>query len=69
MSHAITPTDRGRRPPLTRSSDVLLVLRTGGTVQRVPDTGLLSLFDRDGNSVAAWQQAIKSAQQRMEVSA
>lgn len=66
MGHAITPS-ASARAPLTRTSDVLLVLQNGGSVRAVPgDRDLLELFDRDGREVPAWQTAIKNAKARRE---
>lgn len=60
MSHAITPTDRGRAP-LTRKAEVLQVLAAGGRTGPGHRGDLLELFDRNGRPVPAWQNAIKGA--------
>ena len=64
MGHAITPS-AGARAPLTRTSDVLLVLQNGGSVRTGHD-GLLELYDRNCQEVPAWQTAIKNAKARRE---
>ncbi|GGK08820.1 hypothetical protein [Luteimonas terricola] len=49
--------------PLTRTEQVLKVLKAGGFVRAKRDeSGILRLLDADGREVPAWQNAIKAAQ-------
>lgn len=49
------------RHPLTKQAEVMAVLRAGGRAEPTGERGLLRLVDAQGNEVAAWQTAIKSA--------
>ncbi|WP_262098368.1 hypothetical protein [Stenotrophomonas maltophilia] len=50
-----------RQEPLTKKSQVLLVLRAGGRIVVGHRPGLLQLLDAEGSSVPAWQTALKAA--------
>lgn len=47
---------------LTKTEQVLAVLKTGGTTHVSPGGRCRVLRDKDGNEVKAWQNAIKSAE-------
>ncbi|MDG9761679.1 MULTISPECIES: hypothetical protein [Stenotrophomonas] len=51
-----------RQQPLTKKSQVLLVLRAGGRIAPGHRPGLLQLLDADDSPVPAWQTALKAAQ-------
>jgi len=46
---------------LTKMSDVVTIIRGGGTVRKTGQGGLLALYGADGKQVDAWQNAIKAA--------
>ena len=46
---------------LTRTDQVLAVLRAGGSAGFNPTTRLWALFDAQGRQLNAWQNAIKAA--------
>lgn len=46
---------------LTKMSDVVTIIRGGGSVRKVGQGGLLALYGADGKQVEAWQNAIKAA--------
>ncbi len=46
---------------LTKMSDVVTIIRGGGSVRKVGQGGLLALYGADGKQVDAWQNAIKAA--------
>ncbi|MEW5833612.1 MAG: hypothetical protein AB1832_00990 [Pseudomonadota bacterium] len=48
-------------PTLTRTEQVLQVLRDGGHIEVAGERGLLRLVDHRGTEVPAWQNAMKSA--------
>ncbi|HGM6612785.1 hypothetical protein [Stenotrophomonas maltophilia] len=48
--------------PLTKKSQVLLVLRTGGRITAGHRPGLLQLLGADDSPIPAWQTALKAAQ-------
>lgn len=50
---------------LTRTDQVLDVLKAGGQVQASADARLLRLVDSTGKVVAAWQTAIKAAAKKL----
>ncbi|MBN5074427.1 hypothetical protein JY427_02045 [Stenotrophomonas maltophilia] len=51
-----------RRDPLTKKSEVLLVLRAGGRIVAGHRPGLLQLLGADDSPIPAWQTALKAAQ-------
>ncbi|HFL2038683.1 TPA: hypothetical protein ACG4N3_000539 [Stenotrophomonas maltophilia] len=51
-----------RQDPLTKKSQVLLVLKAGGRIVTGHRPGLLQLLDAEGSPVPAWQTALKAAQ-------
>lgn len=51
-----------RQDPLTKKSQVLLVLRVGGRIVAGHRPGLLQLLDAEDSPVPAWQTALKAAQ-------
>lgn len=50
-----------RQDPLTKKSQVLLVLRAGGRIAAGHRSGLLQLLGADGGPIPAWQTALKAA--------
>ncbi|OWQ68529.1 hypothetical protein CEE58_01315 [Stenotrophomonas maltophilia] len=51
-----------REDPLTKKSQVLLVLMAGGRIVTGHRPGLLQLLDAEDSPVPAWQTALKAAQ-------
>lgn len=51
-----------RQDPLTKKSQVLLVLRAGGRIAVGHRPGLLQLLGADDSPIPAWQTALKAAQ-------
>jgi len=56
-------------PTLTRTDQVLKVLRHGGRIEATGDRALLRLLDRKGAEIPAWQTALKTARKLTEASA
>lgn len=50
-----------RHEPLTKKSQVLLVLRAGGHIAAGHRPGLLQLLDADDSPIPAWQTALRAA--------
>lgn len=51
-----------RQDPLTKKSQVLLVLGAGGRIAAGHRPGLLQLLGADDSPIPAWQTALKAAQ-------
>ncbi|MBH1655068.1 hypothetical protein I5V54_04545 [Stenotrophomonas maltophilia] len=51
-----------RRDPLTKKSQVAVVLKAGGRIVLGARPGLLQLLDHAGQGVPAWQTALRAAQ-------
>ncbi len=54
------------RPTLTRADQVLKAVRKGARIETAGELGLLSLLDRNGREVPAWQSAINEARLHLQ---